>query len=148
MTVGAHTEKHDARRAVAPDLGSQAPAPGDEFDRRQLVRRRGRAVDEVGDAVAAFQQQPLLRRMQQSRREPGGVKRRPEAIAGTGEVVPGGGRVKPGIDPAEQPRKRAARTSRRPLPAALASSAEVGLRRPDEVAAGLLVGVKLDLVMP
>jgi len=102
MTVGAHTEKHDARRAVAPDLGSQAPAPGDEFDRRQLVRRRGRAVDEVGDAVAAFQQQPLLRRMQQSRREPGGVKRGPEAIAGTGEMVPGGRRVKPGIDPAEQ----------------------------------------------
>src|SRR5207244_13397292 len=126
MTVGANAEKDDARRSVAPELGSQAPAPGDEFDRRQLVRRRGRAADEVGDAVAAFQQQPLLRGVQQSRREPGGVKRRPEAIARTGEMVPGGGRVKPGIDPQNSTRKRAPRTSRRPLPAALASSAEVG----------------------
>src|SRR4249920_4143492 len=102
MAIGADAEERDRPRAVAPDLGGQALAPGDEFPRFELIRGCGGAVDQVDDAVARFQQLELLGWMQLPRREPGAVQRRPEPVARAREVMAGGARIQSRIDAAEQ----------------------------------------------
>jgi hypothetical protein len=87
---------------VALYFGGQSASPGDEFFRRELVRGRGSAVDEICDAVAVAQQLALLRRMQLPRSESAAVQRRPETVSRSCEVMPGRGGVETGVDSNEQ----------------------------------------------
>src|SRR5439155_24301458 len=64
VAVRAHAEERNDLRPVAPHLCREAFAAGDKFFGRELVRCRGAAVDEVGDAVAALEELVLLRWMQ------------------------------------------------------------------------------------
>src|SRR6185503_18846910 len=89
-------------RAIPAHLGRETPAPGDELLRRELIGARGGALDQIGDAVARAQQLALLRRVQLSRREPGGVQRGPETVSRTREVMPGGAGIEARVDAAEQ----------------------------------------------
>src|SRR4029077_2386054 len=58
VAVGAHAEKGESLRAVAADLVRQTLEARDKLLGVELVGSRGRAVDEVGDAITAFQQIP------------------------------------------------------------------------------------------
>ena len=102
MAKGADAEERHRFRPQAAHLGSEAPSTGDELLRRNLVRRGGGAIDEIGDAITGLQEQALLRRVQKARRKAGGVQRRPEAVARAREVMAGGGRVQARVDADEQ----------------------------------------------
>ena len=102
VAIGADAEKGDALRPIAPDLGDEAAPAGDEFGRRELVGARRGAIDEVGDAVAIAQEQPLFGGVELARREAGGVQRRPEAVSRAREVMSGGAGVEARIDAAEK----------------------------------------------
>jgi len=101
-TVSAEPDKSDCARPVAAHFGGQPAAAGDQLVRRQLVRGRGAAVHQIGQAVAELEQAAVLRRIEASRREAGVVQRGPEAIARTGEVKAGRGGIQAGVDAAEQ----------------------------------------------
>src|SRR6185503_3643112 len=64
LAVRTHAEKGDGFRAVAPQLGRDAFASGDELGGVELLGRGGAAVDEVGDTVAALEQLVLLGRVE------------------------------------------------------------------------------------
>jgi len=82
LAVRTHAEKGDGFRAVAPQLGRDAFASGDELGGVELLGRGGAAVDEVGDTVAALEQLVLLGRVELSAGKTRQVQRRPEAVAG------------------------------------------------------------------
>ena len=102
MAVSADAEKRNGPGPGAPYLRGEARAPGDELGRSKLGRRSGRPAHEVGNAVSAFQQQPLLVGAQQALRESGALQCGPETVAGTGEVMSGCGGVEAGIYPDEK----------------------------------------------
>ena len=102
MREGAHAEKGDDARAVAAELGGELRSTGHEFSRRKLVRCGGRAVDEIGDAVAKRNQFSLLGWMQDARRKACRMQRGPEAIARAREMMAGRTGVQPRIDPDEE----------------------------------------------
>src|SRR5256885_15247229 len=84
VPIGAQAEEGNGRRAVALHLGREAFRPGDEFGRRQLVRRGSCAVHQVRQPEAMLQGERLLGRMKLARRKAGAVQSRPEAVAWTG----------------------------------------------------------------
>ena len=100
--VGADADDGDGARPVAADLALEPRPAGADFVGGELVRGRGRAGDEVGDADAAGEQLGTLARMQLDRREAGGGERRPEAVAGAGEVPARRRRVEARVDAAEE----------------------------------------------
>jgi hypothetical protein len=102
MAISPDAKKSDYPWPVAPDFARQAPSPADEFLRRELVRRRRAAVDEVGDAVAAFQQFGLLRRGEFPLGKTCQMQGGPEAVAGPREVMAGGCGVKARVDADEK----------------------------------------------
>src|SRR4029453_16308406 len=60
VAVGTPPEEREHLRAIAPDLGGEALAAGDELLRRELVGGRRAAVDEVRDPVTCTQELVLL----------------------------------------------------------------------------------------
>ena len=98
ILIRTNAEDSDDARAIPADLRCQAVGTGAQFLFHEL-RGVGRgAVDEIGDAVAVFQQLALFVRRKQSRREAGFVQRGPEAIAGAGEMVAHRARIKSRVD--------------------------------------------------
>ncbi len=101
-TVRAQSDECHRARPITADFGSKLVCAESQFGRRELVRRGGGAVHQVGQAVAELEELDVLRRVEKARREARGMQRRPEAVAGTSEVKTGGCRVQAGVDAAEQ----------------------------------------------
>lgn len=102
VAVGANAEEGDDPGAIAPDLGRETLASCGELGRGDFFGHGGRAVDEIGDAVAVAQQFALLGRMQQAGAEARAVQRRPEAVARAGEVMASESRIETWIDTDEE----------------------------------------------
>jgi hypothetical protein len=102
VAVGSNAEEGDDARAIAPDLGRETLASGEELGGCDLLGAGRRPVDEIGDAVAVAQQLALLGWMQQARAEAGAMQRRPETVARTGEVMPGKRGIQARIDADEE----------------------------------------------
>lgn len=102
VAVGPDAQECDDLRPVLAHFGGEAPAARDEFRGAHLLGCGGRAVHEIGDAVAVVQQRALLGGRQLPRREPRSVERRPEAVSRTSEVVSRPGGIQPGIDAHEE----------------------------------------------
>src|SRR5881394_2630628 len=101
MPVSAHAEKGDDARTVASRLGGKAAPARDELRRRELVRARRGARDEIGEPAALAQQDILLPWPQPAWRESGRVQRRPEAVARASEMIARCRGVQARIDAAE-----------------------------------------------
>lgn len=102
MAVRSDAEEGDDPGPEAPQLRGKALAAGYEFRGRELLGGCGGAVHQVAHAIALLEELVLLRRVEQAAGEPGGMQRRPEAIARAREVMAGGGRVQPGVDAYEK----------------------------------------------
>ena len=76
--------------------------PCPELVAGELIGGAGGAGDEVRDADAVGRQRPVLVRAQLAWREPGGVQRGVEAVAGAGEVVADLGRAQRRVDAHEE----------------------------------------------
>src|SRR5215475_14688547 len=68
----------------------------------QLRGRGGRALDEIGDAVAALEQLAFFRRRKQPVGKSSLEQSRPEPVAGPGEVMPYSRRIQSRIDTAKE----------------------------------------------
>ena len=100
--IGAHAQESDDAGPVAPYLSLQPLSPIEELGRVEFVSACGGAGDQVGEAVPLFEEEILFPWPEPARREPAGMQRRPEAVAGAREMVASGGRVEAGIDAAEE----------------------------------------------
>src|SRR5205814_2645726 len=84
--IRAYTDERDHPRAVATDLSLDPAPPPAQVVRCELVRARGRAVDEVRDAQPSPKERRSFPRLEQPIGEAGGVERAPEAVSRPREV--------------------------------------------------------------
>jgi hypothetical protein len=88
--------------SIAVDLLPQQARSENQLLCCHQIGPRGRPAHQVRDPKAQLEKLLVIKRAEQSRREPCCVKGRPEPVAGTGEVMASSGRVSTGVDSAEQ----------------------------------------------
>jgi hypothetical protein len=84
------------------NLARQPLPSSDQFLPAQFICPGSGTRDNVGQAIAMAQQEPILVRRQNSRRESRPVQHRPKTVTGTGEVVPHGSGIEARVDAAEE----------------------------------------------
>ncbi len=118
--VSADAEEGDDFGPVTAQLGRKPAAAAKQFGSSQLVGRRRRPIDEVGDAITRLEKTPLLEGRELPPGKAGGVQRRPEAVPRAREVVAGGGGIQARVDADKQNRE----PGRNDVPQSLAAARE------------------------
>ena len=102
FAIAVDTLKADDAGPEAPDLIPEDRRPAAVVGGSKILRRRGRALHDVGESDAEFQDAGVVFRPQGLDEQAGPVGGVPEAVAGPGVVVASSNGIRAGIDADDQ----------------------------------------------